>query len=63
MDVLGATGGGGWRKYQAVATVIASCPAQASSVEEYYALVCPQVGVRGRSDHTPSADSGGGVLW
>ena len=32
-----------WRKCQAVARIIASCPAQASSVEEYYAIVCPQV--------------------
>jgi len=32
-----------WRKCQAVARIIASCPAQAASVEEYYSLVCPQV--------------------
>ena len=32
-----------WRKAQAVAHIIASCPAQASSVDDYYLRVCPQV--------------------
>ena len=42
-------GGGGsgchgdWRRAQAVAHIIASCPSQAGSVESYYSTVCPQV--------------------
>ena len=32
-----------WRKAQAVAHIIASCPSQASSVDDYYQRVCPQV--------------------
>ena len=32
-----------WKKCQAVARIIASCPSGASTVEEYYSLICPQV--------------------
>ena len=41
--VGGEESAGDWRKCQAVARIIASCPARAASVEEYYSLVCPQV--------------------
>ena len=36
-------GGDNWKKCRALAMVIATCPAQASSVEQYYSHVCPQV--------------------
>ena len=36
-------GGTDWNKCKAVANIIASCPSQASSMEDYYSLVCPQV--------------------
>lgn len=32
-----------WRKCKSVARILASCPAQAASLEDYYCLVCPQV--------------------
>lgn len=32
-----------WRRFDAVAKVIASCPKMSSSTEEYYKLVSPQV--------------------
>ncbi|KAG5848544.1 hypothetical protein ANANG_G00099580 [Anguilla anguilla] len=50
--VLEGSGGGGagsgpassdWRKCDMVARVLAACPQQALSVEEYYSQVCPQV--------------------
>ncbi|XP_035275672.1 transport and Golgi organization protein 6 homolog isoform X1 [Anguilla anguilla] len=50
--VLEGAGGGGagsgpassdWRKCDMVARVLAACPQQALSVEEYYSQVCPQV--------------------
>ena len=41
--VGGEESAGDWRQCQAVDRIIASCPAQATSVEEYYSLVCPQV--------------------
>lgn len=31
-----------WKKCHAVAMVIATCPAQALSIDEYYSLICPQ---------------------
>ncbi|KAI1890045.1 hypothetical protein AGOR_G00169170 [Albula goreensis] len=46
----GAVGGAGteaaasdWRKCDAVAKILAACPQQALSVEEYHSRVCPQV--------------------
>lgn len=36
-----------WRKCQAVARIISSCPSQAASLEEYYSLICPQVRIAG----------------
>ena len=32
-----------WKKCDVIAKVIANCPSQAKSVEEYYKLVSPQV--------------------
>lgn len=32
-----------WKKCDVIARVIANCPSQAKSVEEYYKLVSPQV--------------------
>ena len=32
-----------WKKCQAMARIIGTCPAQVASVEEYYSSVCPQV--------------------
>ncbi|XP_043937965.1 transport and Golgi organization protein 6 homolog isoform X4 [Protopterus annectens] len=47
---VGAAGGQGaetavadWRKCDTVARILASCPQQSLSVEEYYRQVCPQV--------------------
>ena len=46
-DIVSGGGLGGdpsnWKKVQSVAGILARCPARAGSVEEYYALVCPQV--------------------
>ncbi|NXQ86023.1 TNG6 protein, partial [Nyctibius grandis] len=46
----GVAGGAGaeaaavdWRKCDAVAKILASCPQQCLSLEDYYRLVCPQV--------------------
>ena len=36
-------GSGDWKKCQAVAGIISSCPSGVSAVEEYYSLICPQV--------------------
>lgn len=33
-----------WRKCDAVAKILASCPQQCLSLEDYYKHVCPQVG-------------------
>lgn len=33
-----------WRKCDAVAKILASCPQQCLSLEDYYKRVCPQVG-------------------
>jgi len=33
-----------WRKCDAVAKILAACPQQCLSLEDYYGLVCPQVG-------------------
>lgn len=33
-----------WRKCDTVAKILASCPQQCLSLEDYYRLVCPQVG-------------------
>ncbi|XP_069724318.1 transport and Golgi organization protein 6 homolog [Phaenicophaeus curvirostris] len=49
--VMEGTGGGAgaeaaavdWRKCDAVAKVLASCPQQCLSLEDYYGLVCPQI--------------------
>ncbi|NXY52263.1 TNG6 protein, partial [Ceuthmochares aereus] len=49
MEGAGAGGAGAeaaavdWRKCDAVAKVLASCPQQCLSLEDYYGLVCPQV--------------------
>uniref|UniRef100_A0A8V5H320 Transport and Golgi organization protein 6 homolog n=1 Tax=Melopsittacus undulatus TaxID=13146 RepID=A0A8V5H320_MELUD len=49
MEGAGAGGAGAeaaavdWRKCDAVAKILASCPQQCPSLEEYYRLVCPQV--------------------
>ncbi|NXU48981.1 TNG6 protein, partial [Turnix velox] len=32
-----------WRKCDAVAKVLAACPQQCLSLEDYYGLVCPQI--------------------
>ncbi|NXW95200.1 TNG6 protein, partial [Alopecoenas beccarii] len=32
-----------WRKCDAVAKILAACPQQCVSLEEYYGLVCPQI--------------------
>ena len=32
-----------WQKSKAIAKLLGTCPSQAASIEEYYALVCPQV--------------------
>ena len=32
-----------WRKCDAVAKILASCPQQCLSLEDYYRVVCPQV--------------------
>ncbi|NXG45575.1 TNG6 protein, partial [Psilopogon haemacephalus] len=32
-----------WRKCDAVAKILASCPQQCLSLEDYYSLVCPQI--------------------
>ncbi|XP_041851971.1 transport and Golgi organization protein 6 homolog isoform X2 [Melanotaenia boesemani] len=40
----GGTGGeSDWRKCDAVARILAACPQQAASVEDYFRLVCPQI--------------------
>ncbi|XP_075432619.1 transport and Golgi organization protein 6 homolog isoform X2 [Ascaphus truei] len=36
-------GASNWKKCDAVARILASCPQQSLSVQEYYQLVCPQV--------------------
>ncbi|NWX03437.1 TNG6 protein, partial [Caloenas nicobarica] len=49
--VMEGTGGGAgaeaaavdWRKCDAVAKILAACPQQCLSLEEYYRLVCPQI--------------------
>ncbi|NXJ85647.1 TNG6 protein, partial [Trogon melanurus] len=50
--VMEGTGAGGtgaeaaavdWRKCDAVAKILASCPQQCLSPEDYYRLVCPQI--------------------
>ncbi|CAM9429915.1 unnamed protein product [Bubo scandiacus] len=49
--VMEGTGGGAgaeaaavdWRKCDAVAKILASCPQQCLSPEDYYSLVCPQI--------------------
>ncbi|XP_065518267.1 transport and Golgi organization protein 6 homolog isoform X2 [Lathamus discolor] len=49
--IMEGTGGGAgaeaaavdWRKCDAVAKILASCPQQCRSLQEYYRLVCPQV--------------------
>ncbi|NXW58002.1 TNG6 protein, partial [Eurystomus gularis] len=49
--VMEGTGGGAgaeaaavdWRKCDAVAKILASCPQQCLSLEDYYSLVCPQI--------------------
>ncbi|XP_026873806.2 transport and Golgi organization protein 6 homolog isoform X2 [Electrophorus electricus] len=43
--ILEGAGGGDsdWRKCDAVAKVLATCPQQCSSAESYYSQVCPQV--------------------
>ncbi|KFO72595.1 Transport and Golgi organization protein 6, partial [Cuculus canorus] len=49
MEGTGAGGAGAeaaavdWRKCDAVAKVLASCPQQCLSLEDYYGLVCPQI--------------------
>ncbi|KFQ52173.1 Transport and Golgi organization protein 6, partial [Nestor notabilis] len=49
MEGTGAGGAGAeaaavdWRKCDAVAKILASCPQQCHSLQEYYSLVCPQV--------------------
>lgn len=49
MEGTGAGGAGAeaaavdWRKCDAVAKILASCPQQCRSLQEYYRLVCPQV--------------------
>ncbi|NWH70840.1 TNG6 protein, partial [Piaya cayana] len=46
-DVAGGAGAEAaavdWRKCDAVAKVLASCPQQCLSLEDYYGLVCPQI--------------------
>ncbi|KAG8537128.1 hypothetical protein GDO81_025027, partial [Engystomops pustulosus] len=32
-----------WKKCDAIAKVLASCPQQSTTVEEYYRTVCPQI--------------------
>uniref|UniRef100_A0A6G1RAS2 Transmembrane and coiled-coil domains 7 n=1 Tax=Hypotaenidia okinawae TaxID=2861861 RepID=A0A6G1RAS2_9GRUI len=49
--IMEGTGGGAgaeaaaadWRKCEAVAKILASCPQQCLSLEDYYSLVCPQI--------------------
>ncbi|XP_019330220.1 PREDICTED: transport and Golgi organization protein 6 homolog [Aptenodytes forsteri] len=49
--IMEGTGGGAgaeaaavdWRKCDAVAKILASCPQQCLSLEDYYRLVCPQI--------------------
>ncbi|XP_051513031.1 transport and Golgi organization protein 6 homolog isoform X1 [Myxocyprinus asiaticus] len=44
--ILEGTGAGGdsdWRKCDAVAKILASCPQQSLSAESYYSQVCPQI--------------------
>ncbi|XP_042653560.1 transport and Golgi organization protein 6 homolog isoform X1 [Tyto alba] len=50
--IMEGTGGGGagaeaaavdWRKCDTVAKILASCPQQCRSLEDYYKLVCPQI--------------------
>ncbi|NXP48614.1 TNG6 protein, partial [Heliornis fulica] len=47
--IMEGTGGGAeaaavdWRKCDAVAKILASCPQQCLSLEDYYSLVCPQI--------------------
>ncbi|NXU80737.1 TNG6 protein, partial [Oreotrochilus melanogaster] len=49
--IMEGTGGGAgteaaavdWRKCDAVAKILASCPQQCLSLEDYYCLVCPQI--------------------
>ncbi|XP_074769593.1 transport and Golgi organization protein 6 homolog isoform X2 [Athene noctua] len=49
MEGTGAGGAGAeaaavdWRKCDAVAKILASCPQQCLSLEDYYSLVCPQI--------------------
>ncbi|KFU85781.1 Transmembrane and coiled-coil domain-containing protein 7, partial [Chaetura pelagica] len=49
MEGTGAGGAGAeaaavdWRKCDAVAKILASCPQQCLSLEDYYCLVCPQI--------------------
>ncbi|KAM6194911.1 transport and Golgi organization protein 6 homolog isoform 1-T1 [Sarcoramphus papa] len=49
MEGTGAGGAGAeaaavdWRKCDAVAKILASCPQQCLSLEDYYRLVCPQI--------------------
>uniref|UniRef100_A0A8B9IVD5 Transport and golgi organization 6 homolog n=1 Tax=Amazona collaria TaxID=241587 RepID=A0A8B9IVD5_9PSIT len=49
MEGTGAGGAGAeaaavdWRKCDAVAKILASCPQQCRSLQEYYRLVCPQI--------------------
>lgn len=39
----GAAGSPDWQRCDAVAKVIAKCPSQATSVEDYYKMLSPQV--------------------
>ncbi|NXD14867.1 TNG6 protein, partial [Nothocercus nigrocapillus] len=49
--IMEGTGGGSgaeaaavdWRKCDVVAKILAACPQQCLSVEDYYKLVCPQI--------------------
>lgn len=35
-----------WRKCEAVARILVTCPQQSASAERYYTTVCPQVGTQ-----------------
>ena len=35
-----------WQKCDAVAKLIANCPLQSDSLDSYYSLICPQVGLK-----------------
>ena len=41
--ISGGAGSPDWKKCDVIAKLIANCPSQAESVEEYYKLVSPQV--------------------